>query len=248
MRTKLVILFLGWACTLPLSAAVVTLKSGQTMQGEILIHNEEVLIIRNSSGARFQYPIAEVVSINEEEQPVETTETVQEETKLTGKKTTFLVELAGGASFLPNSATGGHAGGELMLGSRYIGNRHIFIGGGLGVHGFILNQQSYIFLPLEVAIKVPIIEGKHAPYVGARFGYGFAVSKNCDGGIIAGFEVGYRNQLNSATTLFVGLNTQFQQTTMDVTETITNDGVTSSYINHSGRNLVLFGARIGFTF
>ena len=62
-------------------AETLILRTGARVQGEILLQNEEVVIIRDASGARFQYPRAEVVEIiateeAQEEKPIEKRELV----------------------------------------------------------------------------------------------------------------------------------------------------------------------------
>jgi len=245
MRNRYFLLLLLALVAGHISAAVVTLQNGQKIQGEIVVQNEEIVIIKNANGQRFQYPPQEIVSITDEAAEVAPVEQTQTDTKLTGKKTVFYLSFQGGGAFVSQVANGGVLGGELMIGSRYIGSRHIFIGGGIGVNGVLLpDRPSYVYLPLQVAVKVPIIEGKHAPFVGANIGYGFALSKNCSGGIYTSFEVGYRYQAGPMTTIFASLCTQFQQTKMEVTEVIEQ----SEYQDYAGRNIVTFGAKIGLSF
>lgn len=42
------------------SADVIRLKSGKTIEGTILFENEEVIVIRDTAGTRYQYPVREV--------------------------------------------------------------------------------------------------------------------------------------------------------------------------------------------
>ena len=49
-------------------AEVVVLRSGQSVKGEIMLQNEDVVIIRSNNGMRYQYPMNEVLSIQKEEQ------------------------------------------------------------------------------------------------------------------------------------------------------------------------------------
>ena len=232
-----------------MEAAVITLKNGQKVQGEIVIQNDDVLIIRNAEGARFQYPAAEVLTISEEDTTTEETKNEQTtETKPQGKKTTFLIGLTGGGAFIPQDNNGGHIGGELMIGSRYIGKKDIFLGGGISVHGIFAGGNTYTFLPLQLAVKVPFIEGKHTPLFGANLGYGFGVSKNCIGGIYSAVEIGYRYAFSTRSALILSLRAQFQQAKINTVETITEDDISTDYISQTGRSLVTFGAHIALAF
>ena len=231
-------------------AAVITLRSGQKIQGEIVLQNEEVVIVRNAEGARFQYPASEVVSVAETESVSK--ETKQEEGdkhKHQGRKVTLMVDLTGGGAIIPQEKAGGHIGGEFMIGSRQIGSKSIFLGGGIGVHGMFLGGKTYTFLPIQAAVNVPIIEGKHAPFVGAAVGYGFGVSGGATGGIFTAAQVGYRYTINARSALLIGLRAQFQQAKIEATEVITGeDGAETSYVGKAGRSFVTFGASIGITF
>ena len=43
------------------------LHSGQQVQGEIMLRNSEVVIIRANNGMRYQYPMSEVSAITMDE-------------------------------------------------------------------------------------------------------------------------------------------------------------------------------------
>lgn len=233
-----------------LDASVITLRNGKTIRGEILVSNEEVVIIRDDSGARFQYPASEVTSVKETENTsAETPKSEEESHKPQGKKVTLQVDLTGGGAFIPQESNGGHIGGEFMIGSRYVGGRSIFIGGGIGVHGMFLGGKTYTFLPIQAAINVPIIEGKHAPFVGAAVGYGFGVSGGATGGIFTAAQVGYRYNINARSALLISLRAQFQEAKIDGTTVIVGeDGSESAFVSKSGRSFVTFGASMGITF
>ena len=233
-------------CTLSIlacEAAVITLKSGKIINGEVLINNADVVIIRDNTGARFQYPASEVASIVDGDVTVEEIVEEQVEKKPQGKKVTFLLGLGGGGAFIPQETNGGMINGELLIGSRYIGKKTISLGGGVAVNSMFSGGQTYVFLPLQLAIKVPFIEGKHSPYVGAGLGYGFGI-KNCSGGIYTGAEIGYRYVANPRTSLYVSVRADFQQAT--ITGKTTVEGTT--YDDHTGRNFITLGAHFGVSF
>ena len=244
MYKRLAILTLLISSVLVSQAAVITLTSGKKIVGEVLINNADVVIVRDNEGARFQYPAAEVVSVVEDETSEEQ-ETPQQEEKKTqgGKKVTFLLDWGGGGAFVPHDDNGGFFGGELLIGSRYIGQKSIFLGGGLNVECMFMPNATYVFLPLEVALKVPFLEGKHSPFVGVNLGYGFGV-KNCKGGIYTSAEVGWRYVINPRANMYVSLRVQFQQATVTGTTTIDQ----TTFNDNSGRNFVIFGSQFGISF
>ena len=245
MNKRLALILLLFCSAFACQAAVVTLKSGKKIVGEVLINNADVVIVRDNDGARFQYPAADVVSVVDEEvKETEEDNPEQKEKRTQGsKKVTFLLDAGGGGAFIPNEANGGFFGGELLIGSRYIGQKSIFLGGGLDVACMFMPNATYVFLPLQVAVKVPFIEGKHSPYMGANIGYGFGV-KNCVGGLYTSAEVGWRYVINPRANMYVSLRVQFQQATITGSTTIGE----TTFNDHSGRNFVTFGSQFGISF
>ena len=229
-----------------LHAETVVLRTGARVTGTIILQNEEVVIVRNAEGARFQYPRAEVEQIIEDAddrmQHSEVSNQDSEAVIQTPKKASVLLELAGGVA-------GGKGSGaslsvsaaysvDLLVGSHHIGNRHIFVGGGLGFHG---EASGYNFLPIQAALRMPLTENRHAPVFGVSLGYGVALSKEYLGGLYTGVDFGYRCQLNPKTAIGVVAFGQFQQAKIHVVETV--EGV--EFVNHVGRNL--FAAGLKFT-
>ena len=232
---KLYTIALILLCALCAHAETLILRTGARVKGEILFQNEEVVIIRNAEGARFQYPRAEVQEILMVD-PVEE-EVVVEEKKDeigTSKKVSVSLELGGGAACIPNSAVGGGFSVDFLVGSHHIGQRHIFLGAGLGYHGMFIGEEKYNFLPIQLALRLPLLEQKHAPVFGMSLGYGIALSKDYKGGIYAGLDFGYCYQINEKTALAVVASAQFQQAKIGATEIV--DG--NTFTNFTGRYLV----------
>ena len=232
-----------WMCA---QAETVVLRTGARVTGTIILQNEEVVIVRNEEGARFQYPRAEVETIVEEGETGLEDERVsglEEEVSIqTPKKASVLLELAGGVAGGKGSDAGLSVSAaysvDLLVGSHHIGNRHIFVGGGLGFHG---EASGYNFLPIQAALRMPLTENRHAPVFGVSLGYGVALSKEYLGGLYTGLDFGYRCQLNHKTAIGVVAFGQFQQAKIHVVETV--EGV--EFVNHVGRNL--FAAGLKFT-
>jgi hypothetical protein len=238
-KTIFFILFLT-ACLMCARAETIILRTGARVRGEILLQNEEVVIIRDASGARFQYPRAEVVEIiaaEEAEQEVQTEKPIEVSTQ---KKATVLVEAAAGVSVLPEDTIGAVMSIDMLVGSHKIGDKHLFLGAGVGYHGFYLADEKYNFMPIEVALRMPLIEQKHAPMFGMALGYGIALSKDYVGGIYAGVDLGYRYTINTKTALVAALYAQFQQARL-----LTNETIEGNMFSHiTGRNLVAAGLKI----
>lgn len=226
-----------------LAAEIVTLKTGQTIRGEILLDNDAVVIIRNSNGAKFQYLKNDIVSIEKEETNEPEIEVIGTQSYTPKSKKVFMsISIAGGGFSAPHQYTGGAFSADLLIGSHHIGNSRIFVGGGLGFHGY-WSKEAYAFLPLMVVVGVPVIDGVHAPEFGASIGYGFSLKANATHGLYAGVDAGYRYQKSKKTALYVGLFATFQQTSLSVRETISAGSSSNVYDYRSGSNLIGYGVK-----
>ena len=245
---KICSLFLLLALSLVcVHAETVLLRTGARVQGTIVFQNEDVVIIRNAEGARFQYLRTDVEEIIEDDRLNElTNEGVEEEDPeiKTSKKATILLELAGGAAIQPKDTVGGGFSVDLLVGSHHIKDTHLFVGGGLGYHGLFLGADKYNFLPIQVAVRMPFIEAKHAPMFGVAVGYGVALSKNYLGGLYTGLDFGYRCQLNPKTALALVGYAQFQQAT--ITQDVTVES--STFAQRTTRSLITTGLKLAFYF
>ena len=243
---KLTFIFILGAFVLCAHAETIILRTGARIKGTVVFRNEEVLVVRDETGARFQYPRAEVQEVLADEAVTEQApeNTVPEPEIKTAKSVSALLELSGGAAVKPNEAAGAGVGADLIIGTHHIGNRHLFIGGGLGYHGVFLGGEAFHFLPIQAAFRMPFTEEKHAPVFGVAVGYGVALSKNYAGGLYAGVDFGYRCQVNPKTAVALVAFTRFQQTTMNGAEMIEGHVFT----HKTGRNLVTPGIKLALYF
>ena len=233
---KITLIAMCLVCALCACAETIVLRTGARVKGEIVFQNDEVVIVRNADGARFQYmrsDVAEIMTADVEEEKQE--QAVETDNIGTSKKASILLELAGGAACIPGQSTGGAFSADLLVGSHHIGNRHLFVGGGLGYHGMFIGSEQYNFLPIKAALRIPFLEQKHSPVFGVGLGYGIALSKNYKGGLYADIDFGYRCQLNEKTAVSVVFTTQFQQAKLRVVETV--DEI--PFANNVGRYLVM---------
>ncbi len=242
---KLYTIALILLCALCAHAETLILRTGARVKGDILFQNEEVVVLRNAEGARFQYPRAEIQEILTVD-PVEE-EVVVEEQKdeiKTAKKVSVSLELGGGVACIPNSAVGGGFSVDFLVGSHHIGQRHLFLGAGLGYHGMFIGAEKYNFLPVQVALRLPLLEQKHAPVFGMALGYGIGLSKTYKGGLYASIDFGYRYQINEKSALAVVASAQFQQAKIAATEIVEGN----TFTNYTGRYLVSPELKLVFMF
>lgn len=239
---KRALLMLGiWVLTcMCVHAETIVLRTGARVKGTIVMQNEEVVIVKTEEGARFQYPRADVEEIIEDDRLAISDERLAEDEPeiQTTKKAAILLEVGASDVYIPGEKMGVGASVDFLVGSHHIGDKHIFIGGGVGYHGMYMDKQ-YHFIPVQAALRMPILEQKHAPVIGASIGYGIALSKSYTGGLYAGLDLGYRYAINPKTALGVVCFVQFQQAKVEVIDTV--DG--HEFANKTGRNLLSFGLK-----
>ena len=245
---RIVFLIVLCASLLCAHAETIILRTGARIGGTIVFQNEEVVIIRDYEGQRFQYPradIAQILSDATAEAEANAEPVLLEETEQsTSKKASILLELSCAPAIMVPFSTGGNAGVDFLAGTHHIKDKHIFIGAGIGYHGYFMDGYTYNFLPIEAKLSLPFIEAKHAPLFGLAIGYGIALSKDYVGGIYTDLDFGYRYQINPKSALAVLVFASFQQARLKINETI--DG--STYTNRTGRNFVTPGIKFALYF
>ena len=230
------------AATLLQAEVTLVLKSGQRITGTVLFENEEVMVIKDADGKRYQYPQTEIQEVVEGVAP-EQKEEVKRVAK--GKLTGMSVHIGGGAGWLPKYNAGGSLSGDAYIGACNVAQRHIFIGGGLGYHAYVSGGQWYHFIPLQVRFSAPLTQTRHAPAIGASLGYGFLPKGKGKGGLHGGLDVGWRCQLQERAALFAGVNATMQQAPTDVEEHINNQ----SYTHHAAiRTFCSIGLKVAVQF
>lgn len=192
IKVPITLLIMCVACVCA-QADVIRLKTGKSIDGEILLQNEQVVVLRDRTGAKFQYPMAEVAAIDRSKEavaaPAETKAVRPAETE---RKAMFRFELAGGLG-MADKTPGGAMAADLLVGGRRLAGREIFLGGGVGYHGIWADGRAYHFLPIQICIRYTILQDRpHSPYLGVGIGYGAALSRSYVGGIYSGLDFGYR--------------------------------------------------------
>ena len=245
MKKVFSILLLCVALITSVHAEVIVLRSGKTIKGEILLSNDEVVIVRQKDGTRFQIPTTEVLRIATNDTNVENTG-ISSQTKISAKKVAMRMEIGGGAAYLPYQGWGGATQVDVMLGSHNLLNRQIFLGGSIGYHGVFVLDQSYSWIPLRLAVQVPVLlpNTRLCPTIGGNIGYAFATNEDWGSGMCAGVNMGGRYTINERSSMTFAFKAQWLQTRIDVTENI--QGI--DYQNHIGVPQITLGASLGIQF
>ncbi len=216
MRKQLFIIVLFLCSCLCVAADVrITLRTAEVVVGTIIFQNDDVVVLKDVNGNRFQYPTTEIVKMEEiNEAPKE-----EAPKKHATKKVGIMFQAMGGA-VCDAQTWGTAAGGQVMIGANNLLQKRIFLGGGVGYHALIMDEDSYSLLPIQIYTTLPLMQTKHAPFLGLGLGYAVALSSAYKGGLYAGVDLGWRMQISEQTALFVGATATFQQLATAYKETI----------------------------
>lgn len=242
-KSKYILLIIALILSSISKAEVIVLNSGTRIEGEILLQNEEVLIIKKKDGTRYQYPRNEIASILEETTAVTKTE-IHTTTLESERKLALKFQVHAGAVHLTHEGWGGQIGADLMIGSKELCGNPIFIGGSIGYRAKILAVKTYSFIPLQVQLAMSLVKKQHPPHINISIGYGFLTDKTEKGGLCIAANGGWSYQFSSNSSLQLGIYAELQQTKINITETINNQEYTSFKAN----NFVSIGGTVGIKF
>ncbi len=238
-------MYLWFGVVLSLQAEVVLLRSGQVIKGEILLNNEEVVILRQKDGLRYQYPQTEVVSITEDSQIVAGIDTAAVQR---AKVVDVGLSVYGGVALVPHKGIGGTTDVQAMVGSHNLLNQRIFLGGSLGYRGVFIGEHSYSWIPLQLVLQFPIAHIElpiaNRPLIGGSLGYAFATNNEWSSGVCADIHVGWWFQMSERSSLSLALKAQWQQTALTIVETIQD----TPYTHHVGCSILSLGVSLGLRF
>ena len=240
-------------------ADVIRLKSGKTIEGTILFEDAEVVVIRDATGARYQYPKSEIVADEGPASPEKSTSPVgtypDEDPNVSkevaaGRKVAMGVSVFGGAMVMPGQMPdptspqwGGRVGSEVMVGTSDMFRRRIFLGGSVGYQAYILDGKPLSFIPIKLRAEVPLMLAQHAPMLAMGVGYGVGL-QNTKGGLCADVTFGWRYAYSRNGSFFMGVFADFQGAEVRLTETVSD----KQYISWAYRNLCGMGAKMAVYF
>lgn len=225
----------------------VTLHSGEVFVGEILLNNQEIILIKTLSGSRFQFPVSEIKSI--EQNDVKTSEIKKEnDIEIIGAANLCgIFEINGGISNAENKYRNAISNQlSLSFGTRKVANKEIFVGGGVGYFNVFLKNgvETIGFIPVFLRLKTNLTDKKTSPYLGLDAGYAFALSSKQEGGQYSKFSFGINRKINFKTSLFFGLYANVLSFNANLVET-NNFGL----FNYYGKtSMINFGVNLGLQF
>ena len=206
----------------------IVFRSGRVVVGEVVQRNDEVVIVKDRYGARFQYPISDVEEIidlssqqsatgNQQPSADKQQEEKTSRSMTNIKRTSLGFRFAGGVARI-GGKTGGVAAADVRLGANNLGGRRIFLGGQVGYRALMTPEQTdgkagvklLSILPIDVVMELPLIQGDHVPMVGANVGYGIGIG-GIRGGVNAGLTLAYRYHFSRTGAFHIGVAAEVQQ-------------------------------------
>lgn len=212
-------------------------SSGREVVGEIVLRNDEVVIVKDSYGTRFQFPVADIVEIVELKEDEPEQKQQDEKTSRTVrnvKRTSLGVHLAGGVLTLDGSL-GGALAADVRLGANNLGGRRIFLGGQVGYRALMAESRTISLIPIDAVLELPLLQGTHVPMIGATVGYGIGLG-SVRGGLNGGLSLCYRYHFSRTGSLSIGVEAEVLQLSSINNSIIVEPGQT--FTSSEGRTAV----------
>lgn len=247
----IVILLLLWVALSAQSITKdkVTLKTGDVFIGNIVLQNDEIVMLTDLKGVRYQFPVAEIKSIEKIEERAAGSDTmnVSSYKQAVQGNVCGLLELSGAFGSADNRFSYRPMGqASLTFGSRQISGKSIFVGAGVGYLAVAESESQDLvsFVPLYVRLKSVFTQKETAPYAFVDAGYSFALNTEFKGGLYAKTGVGFQYNAMSKTSFYWGVFAEVQGFSARLTET-QNSIPYSFYGNTSA---IMAGLNIGLQF
>jgi len=231
----------------------ITLKTGEVYSGEIILQNDEIILIRTTTGERFQFPVFQVKSIakiTDKIEEIQGNENIYDEILPYQSEHNFcsIIEVSGAKSSGKNSFSNSTSGEmTLSFGTRSIAGKSLFFGGGAGFSTVInssINQISN-FVPVFVRFQSNnLMQWRTSPYLSLDTGYAFPLKTTMSGGFFAKVSGGIVHRLNFKTSIQFGIFARIQNFYGNLSEN--RNGSIYTYWGNSSINS--FGALAGFQF
>ncbi len=213
----------------------ITLKNGTEFTGRIILRNDEIIMLKDNSGARFQIAVSEIDkiatvsvitgnlsaigndAINEEFVPNE---------NFCGHLELSTSTATARKAFENNAATQA----SLVFGNKKAFGKDLFVG--LGAGYLWVSESNLRLIPAILKIQANTSKNRTSPFVGFESGYAFAANKSYGGGPFAKAAVGVNYRISNKTAIFAGISAAIFSFSGQLSETTPNgvfafDGTTS---------------------
>lgn len=255
MRTFLLFLLLSFvSCTGLFSqndttTVRVVLKSGSVYTGEVILKNEEVLMLKDLNGARFQFQIKEIKSISEQS-PDDKNITEQNPSNQGVPETDFcsIVETGICSSSARKSFENEYfAQISISFGNKKTLGKNLFTGLGAGYLFCLGNNPPAKPTLIPVFTKAVLTTGKkpNALHLGIESGYAFSTNDACKGGPFTSISTGITFRLNDKTALYTSVYGAVYSIKSDLTEV---SPTTGSFTYYGSTTMNSIGLKAGIRF
>lgn len=227
----------------------IVLKTGSVYTGKVLLKNDEVLMLKDANGARFQFQTKEIKSISEQS-PDDKNIAEQDPTNPGEPETDFCSIVETG---ICTSGARKSFGNELFaqisisFGNKKTLGKNLFTGLGAG-YLFCLNNSSPSKPTLiPVFAKAVLTTGKkpNALHLGIESGYAFSTNDACKGGLFTSISTGITFRLNDKTALYTSVYGAVYSIKGNLTEVSPTAG---SFTYYGSTTLNSVGLKTGFRF
>jgi len=228
----------------------VTLKTGETYVGEIVVQTADMVMIKTTQGKRYQFQLKEVKSIekNSSSDLQKNSDQIVLDISAPSGNFSGMLELSGAVSGAKSAFTSSpNIQVSLAFGNKQAFGKDLFLGAGIG-YNFISdnsNSQTIGLIPLFLRVQKTLTADKTAPFVGFDAGYAFSTNQLYEGGTFVKFSVGITHRVSIKTSLYAGfyagLNSIYCSSLSETIDsgTFTYSGTTS---------MTSFGVKVGLQF
>ena len=204
----------------------ITLLSGETYFGEIILKTVEMIMIKTGNGKRYQFQLSQVKSI--EKVSLSAADLKKDgKTEISGEqipKGDFCgsIEFSGGISSAQNAFTNlPNVDVSMVFGNKSVSGKNMFFG--LGASYKMLfptgTTQTVDFIPVFMRLQSILIKTNTAPYVSIDAGYSFGLSTGFDGGPFVKVSGGVLHKINHKSDFFAGIFAELSSIKTNLTET-----------------------------
>ncbi len=221
----------------------ITLKTGAVFVGEVVLKNDELIMLKDNSGARFQFALPEIDKIESaNSEPINTTKqaplgTTQND-NFCGQFELSFGNASARKAF--DAASAPQVG--LTFGNRKTFGKDLYVGIGAGY--FWIADANLGLIPATVKIQTYTSKNRTSPFVGFESGYAFSATKNYSGGPFAKISLGINHRLNYKSAIYAGVSAAVYSISGQLTES-TQNGIFSFY---GSTTINALGLKVGFQF
>lgn len=195
----------------------ITMNTGKAIDGIIKLENDDVILLVNDKGERYQLQKSSIASIGEptDNEPVETSQD-------RGKPFGMTIQASAGGAWAANEKYT-NVDADLIMGHRLLLNGAMFLGAGVGYHGLLNKARKWHFLPLYVHMKYTFLpDRKNSPLVSASAGYAFCLTKDVKGGAFGDIALMFHHKIGTRGGINIGA--YFRTHGYRATDTVEQDG------------------------